>query len=181
LGSGPDFIYPAEHKDLARQMEVAGAVVSELPPGVPPLPHHFPLRNRIISGLSLAVVVVEAGEKSGALITASAAADQGREVMVVPGPASGRNRGGHLLIRDGATVVETAADILEALQNHGVPASRPPVSMPMDLPDAVDFTVDDVAARTGETPSGVLSRLLDLELAGQIQRVGGGRFVRVLT
>jgi DNA processing protein len=125
---------------------------------------------------------VEAAEKSGALITASAAGDQGREVMVVPGPANGRNRGGHLLIRDGATVVETARDVLEALENDGVVAPRPaPSSMPADLPEAMDFTVDDVAARTGETPAGVLSRLLELELAGHIQRIGGGRFVRVLT
>jgi DNA processing protein len=205
LGCGPDRIYPAEHGNLARDIERDGAVVSEFPPGVPPLPHHFPLRNRIISGLSIAVVVVEAAEKSGALITASAAAEQGRDVMVVPGPASaGRNRGGHLLIRDGAKVVETAEDILEEYPailseggggNEGVEVAGkagrkrssgaswqrgagPPM---VGVPEAVDFTVDDVAAHTGESPGVVLARLLDLELAGQIQRVGGGRFVRVLT
>jgi DNA processing protein len=182
LGCGPDRIYPAEHEGLARQMERAGAVVSELPPGVPPLPYHFPLRNRIISGLSLAIVVVEAAEKSGALITASAAADQGRDVMVVPGPATGgRNRGGHLLIRDGAKVVETADDILQELNPAGRVSADLHTSRLAGVPEAHEFTVDDVAARTGEPTSTVLARLLDLELAGQIQRIGGGRFSRVLT
>lgn len=183
LGCGVDRVYPAEHKDLARDMEARGAVVGEFPPGVPPLPHHFPLRNRIISALSLAVVVVEAPEKSGALITASAAAEQGRDVMVVPGPATGgRNRGGHLLLRDGARVVESAADVLQDL--NGFTASVIPGRQPVDgafFPDTVDFTVDDVVARTGEPAPAVLARLLDLELAGRIQRIGGGRFVRVLT
>jgi DNA processing protein len=179
LGCGADRIYPAEHRDLACDMERAGAIVSEFPPGVPPLPHHFPLRNRIISGLSLAVVVVEAPEKSGALITASAAADQGRDVMVVPGPvAGGRNRGGHLLIRDGAKVVETADDILQELNLESVnPDNRPNLGQ---MPESVEFTVDELAATTGQLPNLVLARLLELELAGKIQRVGGGRFVRVL-
>jgi DNA processing protein len=180
LGCGPDRIYPAEHRELARDMESAGAIVSEFPPGVPPLPHHFPLRNRIISGLSLAVVVVEAPEKSGALITASAAADQGRDVMVIPGPvAGGRNRGGHLLIRDGAKVVETADDILQELNLGSDPAGMG--ARIGQMTESVEFTVDDVAATTGELPNIVLARLLELELAGRIQRIGGGRFVRVLT
>jgi DNA processing protein len=181
LGSGIDRIYPPEHRDLARDMEGAGAVVSEFPAGVPPLPHHFPLRNRIISGLSTAIVVVEAPEKSGALITASAAADQGRDVLVVPGPATGgRNRGGHLLIRDGAKVVESAADILQELGSQGSGALTPR-SVAGLWPETTDFTVDDVAALTGETAQLVLARLLDLELSGRIQRIGGGRFIRVLT
>lgn len=183
LGCGIDRIYPAEHRDLARAMEAAGAVVSEFAPGVPPLPHHFPLRNRIISGLALGVVVVEAPEKSGALITASAAAEQGREVMVLPGPAQpARNRGGHLLIRDGARLVESADDILQELQLDPVAADAAAPAWPLDdLPGATDFTVDEVAARTGEPAGVVLARLLELELSGRIQRVGGGRFVRVLT
>jgi DNA processing protein len=138
------------------------------------------LRNRIISGLSHAVVVVEAGEKSGALITASAAAEQGRDVFVVPGPVvSGRNRGGHLLIRDGAALAESAQDILEAIGRPVV--SRPqPLDGEVELPESVDFTVDELAERSGERPSVVLARLLELELSGQIQRIGGGRFVKVL-
>lgn len=184
LGCGVDRVYPSEHKGLARDMEAAGAVASEFPPGVPPLPHHFPLRNRIISGLSLAVVVVEAPEKSGALITASAAAEQGRDVMVVPGPAlGGRNRGGHLLIRDGAKVVESANDILQELEGWRAAYSRSAGAGATlgQLPEAADFTIDEVAAETGEPTDAVLARLLELELMGRIQRIGGGRFVRVLT
>jgi DNA processing protein len=180
LGCGVDRIYPSEAKDLAREMEMMGAIVSEFPAGTPPLPHHFPLRNRIISGLSRAVVVIEAAEKSGALITASAAAEQGRDVMVLPGQAiAGRNRGGHLLIRDGAKVVETANDVIEELASSGVFASPGPRTT--GVPEQVDFTVDDVAAATGESANVVLARLLELELAGRIQRIEGGRFVRVLT
>ena len=182
LGCGVDRMYPPEAKDLAREMEVAGAIVSEFPPGTPPLPHHFPLRNRIISGLSRAVVVIEASEKSGALITASAAAEQGRDVMVLPGHAiGGRNRGGHLLIRDGAKVVETANDVIEELASAGIFASAGANEHAACWPQHVDFTVDDVAAQTGEPPNVVLARLLELELAGEIQRIAGGRFVRVLT
>jgi DNA processing protein len=178
LGCGIDRIYPSEHDELARTMVQSGAVVSEFPPGVPPRPHHFPLRNRIISGLAIGIVVVEAPEKSGALITASAAAEQGRDVLVVPGMAYGRNRGGHLLIRDGAKVVETADDILQELDiAAGAPGSLPTFA---NLPETSEFTVDELAAKTGELPNVVLARLLELELAGQIQRVGGGRFVRVL-
>lgn len=179
LGCGVDRIYPAEHKDLAKEMAMSGAVVSEFPPGVPPRPHHFPARNRIISGVSLGVVVVEAPEKSGALITASAAAEQGRDVMVVPGPVpGGRNRGGHLLIRDGARIVETAEDVLQELNLTPRRAGGASAVL-ADAP--VAFTVDEVAARTGDLPNVVLAQLLELELAGKIQRVGGGRFVRVLT
>jgi DNA processing protein len=182
LGCGIDRIYPAEHRDLAADMTARGAVASEFPAGVPPLPHHFPLRNRIISGLSRAVVVVEAAEKSGALITASAALEQGREVMVVPGPASaGRNRGGHLLIRDGARLVESADDILGEMATpvpRTVTAQQPDPDLDR-LPKVAAFTVDDVAEATREPANVVLSWLLDLELAGKIQRIGGGRFVRV--
>jgi DNA processing protein len=179
LGCGVDRIYPAEHRDLARDMERCGAVLSEFPPGVPPLPHHFPMRNRIISGLSLAVVVVEAPEKSGSLITASAAAEQGRDVMVVPGPAGSRNRGGHLLIKDGAKIVETADDILQELNLRRKNGADWPLSTA--VPQTLPFTVDELAAQSGEQPSVVLAQLLELELAGQIQRIGGGRFIRVLT
>ena len=116
LGSGLDRIYPREHAALADEIARAGLVVSEYPPGTPPLPFHFPMRNRLISGLSRAVVVIEASEKSGSLITAACALEQGRDVMAVPGNVlSGRNRGGHALIRDGAKIVECADDIVEEL------------------------------------------------------------------
>lgn len=180
LACGADRVYPPEHAELARNIRSAGAVVSEFPPGTPPRKHHFPLRNRIISGLAHAVVVVEAPEKSGALITASAAAEQGRDVFVVPGPvATGRNRGGHLLIRDGAKLVESADDILQEIGRPVGSGGRAGGDLNVDrFPKSVDFTVDDVAAHTGERPSVVLARLLELELTGQIQRIGGGRFVR---
>jgi DNA processing protein len=178
LGCGIDRIYPVEHGELATRMHVRGAVIGEFPPGVPPLPHHFPLRNRIISGLAHAVVVVEAPEKSGSLITASAAAEQGRDVMVVPGAAGPRNRGGHLLIRDGAKLVESADDILQELDIDRAIASNLPTLAA--LTDMAEFTVDEVSAQTGELPNVVLARLLELELSGQIQRIGGGRFIRVI-
>jgi DNA processing protein len=179
LGCGVDRVYPPEHSGLARNIVDAGVVVSEFPPDCPPLPHHFPLRNRVISGLAHAVVVIEAPERSGSLITAAAACEQGRDVLVVPGPVvGGRNRGGHLLIRDGAKLVESADDVLHEI---GRPVGQSPQATETelgDLPKAVDFTVDDVAAQTGHSPSVVLARLLELELAGRIQRIGGGRFVR---
>jgi DNA processing protein len=116
LGGSLDELYPPEHRGLADRIASGGAVVSEFPPGTPPLRHHFPRRNRIVAGLALGVVVVEAAEKSGALITAREALDQGKEVMVVPGLAlAGRNRGGHALIKDGAALVESATDVLEVL------------------------------------------------------------------
>src|SRR6185437_10065427 len=122
LGSGIDRVYPSEHVDLAQDIAKQGLVVSELGPGAAPLPENFPLRNRIISGISLAVVVVEASEKSGSLITARCAMEQGRDVMAVPGSVlTGRNRGSHSLLKDGAKVVESADDILEEL---GWPQAR---------------------------------------------------------
>src|SRR5262245_56305786 len=116
LGSGIDVVYPPEHAPLMREIAACGAVVSEVVPGTPPKRSFFPLRNRIISGLSRAVVVIEAGEKSGSLITARCALEHGRDVLAVPGNVlSGRNRGGHALLRDGARIVESADDILDEL------------------------------------------------------------------
>ena len=178
LGSGLDRLYPREHEDLAGQVARAGAIVSEYPPLTEPRPSLFPRRNRLIAGLSDAVVVVEAPEKSGALITASAALDQGKDVLVVPGRVvGGRNRGGHLLIRDGAKLVESADDIL--LEMGWMALDGTPVARATDVSDAIEFTVDDMAAQTGEPTSVVLARLLELELSGIIQRIGSGRFVRV--
>ncbi|MGQ0732400.1 MAG: DNA-processing protein DprA [Acidobacteriota bacterium] len=187
LGCGIDRIYPSEHEALAREMRRDGAVITEFLPGMAPKPYHFPLRNRVISGLSSAVVVVEAAEKSGALITAGAALEQGREVFVVPGPVTGdRNRGGHRLIRDGARIVESADDILLDLcgeaESTGNATPRASENGHEDeLPVAVDFSAEEVAVHTGQSAAFVLSRLLELELAGRIRRIGGGRFSRVLT
>jgi len=183
LGSGVDVMYPAEHASLAREMERAGAVVSESVPGAPPLPHLFPRRNRIISGLSRAVVVIEAGEKSGSLITARCALEQGRDVLAVPGNVlSGRNRGAHGLLRDGAKIVESADDILEELGmgvagTAAAPVDTDPVLACLTPGEPADL--DAIAEKTGLAASRLLPRLFDLELQGVVARVGGGRFVRV--
>ena len=116
LGCGLDQPYPSDHGPLGRDLAATGALVSEFPPGAPPFAHHFPLRNRTLSGLCRAVVVVQARERSGSLITARLALEQGRDVMAVPGDVrTGAYAGGHALIRDGARLVERAADILDEL------------------------------------------------------------------
>ncbi len=184
-GSGADVVYPREHAGLARAVAEAGALVSELAPGTPPQPHFFPLRNRIISGLSRAIVVIEAGEKSGSLITARMALEQGRDVLAVPGSVLGpRNRGAHALLRDGAKIVETADDILDELGAALPGTHRPPGRAADDallecLTPGEACDLDAIAARSGLDPARLLPRLLALELAGAIRRAGGGRFVRV--
>jgi DNA processing protein len=186
LGSGVDVIYPAEHDALAAAIGARGAIISELGPGTPPRPFHFPRRNRLISGLSLAVVVVEASEDSGSLITAECALDQGRDVMAVPGSVlSGRNRGSHALLKDGAKVVESADDILDELRgswpagastNAVDPAADDPVLQHMAAGDPCDL--DGLAQASGIDRVKLLTRLLELELAGAVRSVEGGRFVR---
>src|SRR5512141_1240985 len=121
LGTGPDVIYPRQHAELAARIRANGALVSEFPPGTPGQPEHFPRRNRIIAGLSLGTLVIEAGLKSGSLITARLAAEQCREVFALPGSIhSPLSRGCHRLIRDGAKLIETAEEVLDEL--HGVGA-----------------------------------------------------------
>lgn len=187
LGSGIDIMYPAEHAKVAEAIARRGAIVSEFPPGTPPRAEHFPQRNRIISGLSRAVVVVEASGRSGALITADYALDQGREVLAVPGNVlTGRNRGAHALLRDGAKIVEDADDILEELglqtsvsrpdrSTAKVAGPRDPVLRSMALGES--YQLDDLAQETGLDPVILLPRLLELELAGHIRR-DGAQFVR---
>lgn len=193
LGCGADVVYPKEHEALAMSIVSSGAMVSELPPGTPPHRHFFPRRNRIISGLSRAVVVIEAGEKSGSLITARCALEQGRDVLAVPGNVlSGRNRGGHALLRDGARIVETADDVLDELglaqmceimaQKPGKTAcaadsgrSKDPVLACLVPGEACDL--DGLQLRTGLSPSRLLTRLFELEIQGHVRRIGGGRFV----
>ena len=193
IGCGLDRIYPAENRSLFVRIRDKGLLVSELGPGAPPLPEHFPLRNRIISGISLAVVVVEANEKSGSLITAACALRQGRDVMAVPGSVlNGRNRGSHLLLRDGAKVVETADDILEDMGwNSSLPASAEhrsvleagrkllssdPLLSKMDVGEV--YGLDDLVKATGTSASKLLPRLMELELLGYIEAPGGGRFLK---
>jgi DNA processing protein len=189
LGSSLDRIYPPEHTALAHDISAAGVVISEYPPRTAPLKFHFPMRNRLISGLSRAVVIVEASEQSGSLITAACALEQGREVMAVPGNVlSGRNRGAHALIRDGAKIVECADDIVEEL---GLAAAVGPRPAGPAGPAAVDtdpllrlmrvgepYDLDALAACAGVDGVRLLPRLLELELEGRIARVEGGRFMR---
>jgi DNA processing protein len=191
LGSGLDRVYPPEHRDLATDIARSGVLVSEHAPGTPPLPFHFPLRNRVISGLSLAVVVIEASDRSGSLITAACALEQGREVMAVPGNVlSGRNRGGHALIRDGATIVECADDILAALGVEpalaGGGATAASYSKPKSSADpllrrlepGISYDLDALADISGMGTARLLPKLLQLELQGLLRRIEGGRFVR---
>jgi DNA processing protein len=197
-GTGPDLVYPPGHAPLAAELAVSGAVVTEFPTGVPPLPAHFPLRNRIISGLSLGVLVVEAAQRSGSLITARLAAEQGREVFALPGSvANPLARGCHRLIRDGAALVEDVAEIVAALRPAALPAAaaratQPAASVgfsgaPLDragkiLLNACGFEpvdLDTLVERTGLSAAAVASTLLLLELSGEIESCPGGRYCRV--
>ena len=150
LGCGLDVPYPRDHDELRSRLVASGVLVSEFPPGVPPQPHHFPLRNRTLSGLCHAVVVVQAAERSGSLITARLALEQGREVMAVPGDVrTGANAGGHALIRDGARLVERASDVLDELGwlgRAGCP-SRPSPSARLGEPDV---RLEEADGRLGE-------------------------------
>ena len=187
LGCGADVVYPPDHRSLADRVARSGAIVSEFPPGTLPLPHHFPLRNRIISGLVRAVVVIEASQRSGSLITARAALEQGRDVLAVPGNvASGQYSGCHALIKDGAPLVETVEDVLNAL---GLTRTAGPVQAGSDNINEISmleaimavgesYTIDELAARTGLETGTLLAELGTLEIAGRVGRVPGAGFVK---
>ena len=187
LGCGADIVYPREHRALAARIVARGRILSEFPPGAAPKPWHFPLRNRIISGLVSAVVVVEAGEKSGSLITARLAMEQGRDVLAVPGSAaSGRYRGSHALIRDGARLVETVDDVLDELEGVSRDSRPRPSDNRQSLSELEEtmavgepYSADDLAALTGRPAPDLLAELGSLEVQGRIGRVGGGNFVRL--
>jgi DNA processing protein len=191
LGCGIDQIYPYENRRLFAQIIEQGSIISEYPPGVRPLAHHFPVRNRIISGLSRGVLVVEASEKSGSLITAELALEQGREVFAVPGSVfSGNSRGVNQLLRQGAHLVTEPQDILEVLwpEKVGKPVSKKTRRDPPELPppeaallafiDERPSCLDDIVRKSGLTPSEVSARLLHLELTGLISRLPGMQFRR---
>jgi DNA processing protein len=188
LGSGVDVTYPPEHRTLADRICANGALASEFPSGTQPLARHFPMRNRIISGLARAVVVVEASQKSGSLITARLALEQGRDVLAVPGSiASGRYRGCHALIKDGARLVETVEDVLDEIRWRPPPRlgdGHSDNSHRMSELEAImaagePYTVDDLAGRSGRDVPGLLAELATLEIAGRVARAPGGGFVRL--
>jgi DNA processing protein len=191
FGTGPDRIYPRQHAELACNIRQRGALVSEQPVGTPPRSFNFPRRNRIISGLSLGVLVVEAGARSGSLITARLAAEQGREVFAIPGGIHNPlARGCHGLIRSGAKLVESVTDILEELPplaaiapharrsdtpgERAAEASNPLLAALGDEPASLDLLV----ARTGLTVAEVSTMLLTLQLDGLVTALPGGLFGR---
>ena len=187
LGCGLDVTYPPEHRELMQQIESRGAIISEFGPAEPPRKFHFPRRNRIISGISVAVVVVEAARRSGSLITARCAADQGRDVMAVPGNVlTGRNRGGHGLMKDGAKVVETADDILEeiGIAGSGDCQNAPGPLVPPDLllrqMDAGEsYDLDELSTISGLKNGALMAKLVVLELEGLVRRSEAGRYRRL--
>jgi DNA processing protein len=196
LGSGLANLYPPESGGLASRIAASGALLSELPPDTEPKPSHFPRRNRIISGLSRAVVVVEATADSGSLITAKLALDQGREVGAVPGPVHREtSTGPHCLIRDGAFLVQRAEDVLEVVLGPAggrlagaspLPAAATPSPPLAPFEEAVfglldpdePISVDRLLSRSERTAGEVLEALFSLELRGLVRTLPGGTYLR---
>lgn len=199
-GTGLDRVYPAEHRELAARIAANGALVSEFPTGTPPVAHNFPRRNRLMSGLSRGVLVIEAAARSGSLITARLAGEQGREVMAIPGSIHNPlARGCHRLIKDGAALVESIDDVFAALgmfpcANAACPApetsdvanfSDGPLDSDAEmLLNALGFEpagLDRLVQRTGWAAHSVISKLQLLELAGRVESLPGGRYGRTTT
>ena len=180
LGSALDRLYPVENAGLARAVAERGAVVSEFPLGTSPQPGYFPRRNRLIAGWGRAVVVVEAAQRSGALVTARCALDEGREVMAVPGhPSQEASAGTNALIRDGALLVRGAADVADALDVE-LPSRPSEAGDPVldALSTDAPRSVEEVQRQCGRPASEVLGRLAELELASRVRRLPGALFVR---
>lgn len=193
IASGIDISFPPENAGLQEQVATEGLLLAEQPPGAEPRARNFPYRNRIIAGLSLGTVVIEAAPKSGSLITARLAGEMGREVMAVPGsPLDPRAQGCNLLIRDGATLIQSAADVVEAIGPIDERLVRQPVRAFAAMPVAQDVaagertlveqllghtpvSVDEVIRQSGCAPAIVQTVLLEMELAGRISRHAGGR------
>jgi len=202
MGTGADIIYPSRHRPLGDEIAQRGLLLTEFSPGTGAQSRHFPSRNRIISGLCQATLIVEANLRSGTMITARMAADQGRDVLVLPGAvANPLARGPHQLIREGATLVENASDILEVMQTAPMPqsthvqgiakpkaeiptqlaiettATEPATTEPPQLVSMIDFhvtPVDVIALRSGQAIASLLPALLQLELDGWIEQAPGG-------
>ena len=192
LGTGIDVVYPARHAALAEEIAAQGALVSEFPLGTQPAAGHFPRRNRLISGLALGCLVVEAALESGSLITARTALEQGREVFAIPGSIhSPLSKGCHALIKSGAKLVESADDVLSELaaqlpQARSARSARPAPEMDaMQAPPLLNLMGEDpvdveaLRARTGWPAERIAAELLQLELAGRVQALAGGLFQRL--
>lgn len=198
IGTGLDRVYPKKHLALAHRIVQHGLIVSEFPLGTPPLPANFPKRNRIISALSLGTLVVEAAVKSGSLITARMASEQGKEVFAIPGSIhSTQSRGCHALIKQGAKLVESAQDVLEELRPQLTPPVLPHSKLLKPTPNAQTdasfepdnlvkslgydpVSIDALVARTGWDAASLQVRLMELELDGQVARLPGGLYQRVV-
>jgi DNA processing protein len=196
LGCGIDRTYPPEHERLRRQIEEQGAILSEAPMGAPPHSHHFPRRNRIISGLSLGVIVTEAAINSGSLITARLAAEQGREVFAVPGFVKAEtSRGTNALLKEGAALIERAQDVIDAILPQLEPSLRVRLQPQQKkneredqlgkeeqlVYDALSYDpriADDVIVITGLSVSTVMASLLSLELQQRVRQLPGQRYLR---
>ena len=197
LGSGVDVIYPPENRRLAGDIEASGALVSQFEPGTPPLAGYFPARNRVLAGLSLAVLVVEAAEKSGSLITAGLAAEMGREVLAVPGPlTSPQSVGAHRLIQDGAALIQGWEDVVGQLplfwrdrvraltpepSQAGEPArdDDPETEALLRILGEEPLGIDSIIERSGIAVGRASALLVTLEVEGRIRQLDGKRFVQV--
>jgi DNA processing protein len=191
IGTGADIVYPARNRALAHEIAARGCIVSEYPLGTPAIASNFPRRNRIISGLAAGVLVVEAAPKSGSLVTARLAAEQGREVFAIPGSIhSPLSKGCHQLIKQGAKLVESAQDILEELRRP--PHVSAPASMSASASSATDdplldslghapATAEQLALRNELGIAAVQARLLELEMEGLIEMLPGGMVRRLTT
>ncbi len=193
IASGIDIAYPPQHSDLQEQIASSGLLIAEQPPGTEPRGSHFPSRNRIIAGLALGTLVVEAAPKSGSLITARLAGEAGREVMAIPGsPLDARSHGCNQLIREGAVLVQSAGDVIELVSSFdGMPRSsfreaQPAAFDPMEelaqepadiagMLSAAPLGVDEIIRQSGESAGAVQMALLELEIAGRLERHAGGR------
>jgi DNA processing protein len=193
IASGIDIAYPPENAALQSDVAAKGVLIAEQPPGREPLARHFPYRNRIIAGMSLGTVIVEAAPKSGSLITARLAAEAGREVMAVPGsPLDPRAQGCNALIRDGATLIQSVADVIETIRPIAANMARAPGSsfraeqisadasdgdrkVVNDLLSHAPVPVDEIIRQSGLTPATVQTVLLELELAGRLERHAGAK------
>ncbi len=188
VGTGLDRVYPKKHLELAHRIAAQGLIISEFPLGMPPLTPNFPKRNRIISGLAQGTLVVEAALKSGSLITARLAAEQGKDVFAIPGSIhSPQSRGCHALIKQGAKLVESAQDVLEELHlpfaaSTAADAGSAPDSVESSLLAAMGFdpvTLDALQARTGLATPALQGQLLELEMNNAVARLPGGLFQRI--